>query len=49
MPSRKLGSQYIGALLLEDAAFCSYIYLLLKQNIGRFISEIGDLDVSDSL
>ena len=41
--------KYIGALLLTDAIFCSQLYAILHQHIGRSIKEIGDLDLSYTL
>ena len=43
------GECYMGALLFDDAAFCWEIFVLLRQQIGRPIKEIGDFDVSFSL
>jgi hypothetical protein len=40
---------YIAALMLDNAAFVSHICALLNQNIGRPMSEIGSLEVSDFL
>jgi hypothetical protein len=40
---------YMGALLLTDATFCSELHGILKQNLGRSIKEIGDLDISYTL
>ena len=40
---------YVGSLLFEDSAFCSFVGLLLKRYIGETIQEIGDLDVSYTL
>jgi hypothetical protein len=43
------GFRYMGLLSFDDAQFCRAIYTLLRSNIGRSISEIGDLDVSFTL
>jgi hypothetical protein len=43
------GFRYMGLLIFDDAQFCHAIYTLLQSNIGRSISEIGDLDVSFTL
>lgn len=37
---------YVGAVLLEDAAFSRRVCELLKQKVGQSISQIGDLDMS---
>jgi hypothetical protein len=42
-------AHYVGALLFDDATFCHQITNLLRQNIGRPIKEIGDLDISHTL
>src|SRR5262245_22786992 len=44
-----LGAEYIGALLLDDRAFCHQVMELLKAHCNRSIAEIGGLDVSYSL
>jgi hypothetical protein len=43
------GTHYVGALLFDDATFCHQITNLLRQNIGRAIKDIGDLDISHTL
>jgi hypothetical protein len=43
------GAQYIGALLLSDAAFYREICKVLFQNCGRMIHEIGEIDISHTL
>jgi hypothetical protein len=43
------GESYCGALILDNAAFCSHLIPFLQQQIGKSISEIGDLDVSELL
>jgi hypothetical protein len=40
------GLRYMGFMAFDDPIFCNAIYTLLQSNIGRSISEIGDLDVS---
>ena len=40
---------YIGALLFSDLAFCGEILRTLRQNIGKPISEIAELDLSHTL
>jgi hypothetical protein len=43
------GAEYIGALLLNDPAFCREIFEVLIQNLGKTIQEIGDIDLSYTL
>ena len=40
------GAEYIGALLLNDRAFCNQVVELLKAHCNRSVAEIGGLDVS---
>jgi hypothetical protein len=40
---------YIGSLIFKDHAFCDQISNLLRDQVGRPIKEIGDLDVSHLL
>jgi hypothetical protein len=40
---------FVGCLIFDDVAFCSYISTLLQDHIGHSIKEIGDLDLSGSL
>jgi hypothetical protein len=42
-------SLYMGCLLLEDSAFCSYIFHLLRTHYGDSIQSVGDLDLTDTL
>src|SRR5262245_38682915 len=44
-----LGAQYIGALLLEDQAFCRVVYDVLLQNRFKQIRDIGGIDLSYTL
>jgi len=37
--------RYVGFMAFDDPAFCSQIFYLLKDNLGRSIKEIGDLNV----
>src|ERR671924_379450 len=37
-------SMYLGCLLVDDISFCERVSKLLKENIGRSIESIGDLD-----
>ena len=39
---------YTGTLLFDEARFCHQVADLLRQHIGKSITEIGDLDVSVS-
>jgi hypothetical protein len=39
----------MGALLCDDDAFCSLVTKLLKDQIGRSIKDIGDLDLCFTL
>jgi hypothetical protein len=41
------GSDYMGTLVVSDAAFCSEIYAGLLRHCGKTIQEIGDIDLSD--
>src|SRR5262245_1811068 len=43
------GAEYIGALLLSDAAFCREIFGVLVQNRGKPIQEIGNIDLRYTL
>jgi hypothetical protein len=43
------GAEYVGALLLDDSAFCQEIFEVLNQNLGNTIHEIGDIDLSYTL
>jgi hypothetical protein len=43
------GAEYVGALLLDDPAFCREIFDILIQNLGKTIQEIGDIDLSYTL
>jgi hypothetical protein len=40
---------YVGSLIFDDVTFCWQISSLLQGQVGRAISEIGDLEVSGSL
>ena len=40
---------YIGSLIFKDHAFCDQISRLLRDQVGRPIKEIGDIDVSHLL
>jgi hypothetical protein len=40
---------YVGSLLFDDLAFCTFVHNLLKEHIDKTIEEIGDLDVSYTL
>ena len=40
------GSQYMGAMTIDDSIFCGQLCELLKAKIGLSIKEIGDLDLS---
>lgn len=40
------GAEYTGALLLSVPVFCREIWTLLRQNCGKTIQEIGDIDLS---
>jgi hypothetical protein len=40
---------YIGSLIFKDHAFCDQISRLLRDQVGRPIKEIGDIDVSHFL
>ena len=40
------GAEYVGALTLDDPAFCGEIFAILLQNLGNTIQEIGDIDLS---
>src|SRR5256714_746205 len=37
---------YVGSLIFNDVAFCSQISKLLRDQVGRSVKEIGDLDLS---
>ena len=40
---------YVGCLIFDDVAFCSQISNLLRDQVGRAVKEIGDLDLSYTL
>jgi hypothetical protein len=40
---------YVGCLIFDDVAFCSQISNLLRDQVGRPVKEIGDLDLSYTL
>ena len=40
---------YIGSLIFKDHAFCGQISNLLRDQVGRPIKEIGDIDLSSTL
>jgi hypothetical protein len=42
------GAEYMGALFVSDAAFCSEIYKVLFQHCGKTIQEVGYIDLSDT-
>jgi hypothetical protein len=39
------GAEYVGALLLDDAAFCREILEVLSQHLGNTIQEVGHIDL----
>lgn len=41
--------KFVGALLIDNPAFCEQICKLLQASLGRSIREIGDLDLSHTL
>ena len=41
-----MGAEYIGCLSFGDSAFCREISRVLRDQCGRSIDEIGDLDIS---
>jgi hypothetical protein len=43
------GEEYMGCLILDDAAFCRQIEKLLRQFYNRPISEIGNIDLTHTL
>ena len=43
------GAEYVGALLLDDPAFCREIFEVLSQHLGNTIQEIGDIDLEYTL
>jgi hypothetical protein len=42
------GAEYMGDLVIRDAAFCMQIYEFLLLHRGKTIQEIGDIDISDT-
>ena len=46
---RHQGFFYMGSLHFDDPSFCDALSNILKANIGRSITEIGDLDMSSTL
>jgi len=43
------GAEYVGALLLDDAAFCREIFEVLSKHLGNTIQELGDIDLEYTL
>src|SRR5262245_11926214 len=43
------GSNYMGALLCDDAAFCRQLRKILLQHYDKSIKEIGSMDLSHTL
>ena len=39
----------VGTLIFDDVTFCRQIGNLLREHVGRSITEIGDLDTSSTL
>ena len=39
------GAEYMGELLMSDAAFCNEIYEVLLRHCGKTIQEIGDINL----
>ena len=40
------GSRYMGSMHFDDRRFCAQVFTILQANVGRFIKDIGDLDLS---
>jgi hypothetical protein len=40
---------YMGCLIFDDTAFCRQIHALLQRHINRSISDIGALNLTDTL
>ena len=40
------GEQHVGELVFDDRSFAERIVLLLKDNLGRAIKDIGDIDLA---
>ena len=43
------GEQYVGTLLISDAAANAFFYRFLQGQTGRTIKDIGELEVSHTL
>jgi hypothetical protein len=43
------GRNYIGTLLVDDAAFCRHLFFVLHHNTNRSMEDIGSLDLSYTL
>jgi hypothetical protein len=43
------GRNYIGTLLVDDAAFCRDLFFVLHHNTNRSMEDIGSLDLSYTL
>ena len=43
------GETYVGTLLFSDQSLCGQILKILRQHIGKPISDIGELDVSQTM
>ncbi len=38
----------MGTLLCKNSAVCLTVYCLLRENIGKSVSQLGELDVQDN-
>jgi hypothetical protein len=43
------GRNYIGTILMDDAAFCRQLYFVLQRHAEHSLDEIGSLDLSYTL
>ena len=42
-------AHYVSSLIFDDVMFCRLMFSVFKDNIGRSIKEIGDVDLSYTL
>ncbi len=43
------GRNYLGTILIDDAAFCRHLFFVLQHHVNLAIEDIGSLDISYTL
>ena len=43
------GRNYLGTILIDDAAFCRHLFFVLQHHVNLSIEDIGSLDISYTL